>query len=119
MPLPRLKRLLAAFARSRRGNVAVIFVFCLPVVLAAVGGAIDFSGRETAQSKLQDAVDAASVGSVATNSAAFIAAAQMSSDGPIAVGVTGSGSSRKGNISAATSIAADSNPGSTISHDAG
>ncbi len=98
MPLPRLESFLSAFARSRRGNVLIIFAFCLPLVLAAVGGAIDYSGRQTAQAKLQDAVDAASVGAVATNSAAFIASAQMSSNGPIAVGVTNATAIFNGNV---------------------
>ncbi|HEY2660933.1 MAG TPA: pilus assembly protein TadG-related protein [Caulobacteraceae bacterium] len=66
----------------------MILVFSLPVVLGAVGAAIDFSGRLSANMQLQDAVDAASVGSVATGSVAFTAAATMQSDGSIPVGVT-------------------------------
>ncbi len=76
------------FRRSRGGNVTLIFVMSLPIVLGVVGGSIDYSRRLTAQSQLQDAVDAASVGSVATNSAAFIAAQSMSSNGTIASGGT-------------------------------
>ncbi|QUD88240.1 TadE/TadG family type IV pilus assembly protein [Phenylobacterium montanum] len=84
----RFQDLFGCFWRDRKGATAMIFVLALPVIMACVGGAIDYSGRLTAQGQLQDAVDAASVGAVATNSAAFIAGQNMTSDGLIPVGVT-------------------------------
>jgi Flp pilus assembly protein TadG len=88
MTQQRLQQTLGRFWCDRSGATAMIFVLALPVLMACVGGAIDYSGRLTAQNQLQDAVDAASVGAVATNSAAFIAGQNMTSDGPIPVGVT-------------------------------
>ncbi len=88
MHLGGLKSFLSAFHRSRRGNVTMILVLSLPLVLGAVGAAIDFSGRLSANQQLQDAVDAASVGSISTGSAAFAVASTMQSDGPIPIGVT-------------------------------
>ena len=76
------------FRRDRRGNVAVIFVLALLPLLSAIGCAIDYTRATQIQSKLQSAADAASVGSVAILSPAFVAAGTMSSDGSIAAGVT-------------------------------
>jgi Flp pilus assembly protein TadG len=81
-------RTLRRLMHDRRGNVAVIFaISCLPLI-TAVGCAVDYSRATQLRSKLQAAADAASVGSLAKNSPAFIAAGSMTSDGPIAVGVT-------------------------------
>jgi hypothetical protein len=68
-------------------------------VLSCIGCAIDYSRAVQLRSKLQAAIDAASVGSVAKTSQAFIAAGSMTSDGPIAVGVTDATSIFNGNVS--------------------
>lgn len=57
-------------------------------VLSCIGCAIDYSRAVQLRSKLQASIDAASVGSVAKTSPAFIAAGSMTSDGTIAVGAT-------------------------------
>ena len=85
--------------RDQRGNVAVIFVLALLPLLSAIGCAVDYTRATQIQSKLQAAADAASVGSVAKNSPAFIAAGTMMSDGPIDVGVTDATKIFNGNMS--------------------
>lgn len=83
-----LIRLIRHFGSDRRGNIAVVFALaCLPLV-TAVGCAIDYSRATQMRSKLQAAADAASVGSVAQKSPGFVAAATMTSDGPIAAGMS-------------------------------
>jgi hypothetical protein len=80
--------LIGDFRRDQRGNIAVIFALALIPVMTAVGCAIDYSRAVQIRSKLQAAADAASVGSLAKTSPAFIAAGSMVQDGPIPVGVT-------------------------------
>lgn len=76
------------FIPDRRGNISVIFALaCIPLV-TTVGCAVDYSRATQIRSKLQAAADAASVGAIAKASPAFAAAGSMTSDGPIAVGVT-------------------------------
>jgi Flp pilus assembly protein TadG len=74
--------------RATRGNVALILAIVLPVILCAVGGAIDFTFVLMDRTQLQDALDMASVGSIATSSAAYTTATTMTTDGPIASGAT-------------------------------
>lgn len=81
-------RLLNRFCNDRSGNIAVIFTLAILPVLSAVGCAIDYSRATQLRSKLQAAIDAASVGSVAKSAPGFIAAGSMTSDGPIPAGVT-------------------------------
>jgi Flp pilus assembly protein TadG len=76
------------FARDRRGNIAVIFAFCCVPLITVVGCAVDYARATQIRSKLQAAADAASVGSVAKASPAFVAAGSMTSDGAIPAGVT-------------------------------
>jgi Flp pilus assembly protein TadG len=90
--------LIGGFRRDQRGNVAVIFVIALLPLLSAIGCAIDYSRATRIQSKLQAAADAASVGSIAKLSPAFIDAGTMTSDGPIPDGVTDATKIFNGNI---------------------
>ncbi len=90
--------LIGRFRGDQRGNVAVIFVIALLPLLSAIGCAIDYSRATRIQSKLQSAADAASVGSIAKLSPAFIEAGSMTSDGPIADGVTDATKIFNGNI---------------------
>ncbi|MFZ2156825.1 MAG: Tad domain-containing protein, partial [Bradyrhizobium sp.] len=71
-------------------------------ILSAVGCAVDYSRAAQFRAKLQAAVDAASVGSIAKQSPAFIAAGTMTSDGPIAAGVTDANNIFNGNMSGVT-----------------
>lgn len=54
-------RLLKRFARSQRGNVAMIAGIALPVLLMISAGAIDLHHAAKVKSELQDALDAATL----------------------------------------------------------
>ncbi len=95
----KLLREIGRFRSDRSGNVAVIFTLALLPILSAIGVAVDYSRATQLRSKLQSAIDAASVGSVARKSPAFIAAGTMTGDGPIAVGVTDAKAIFDGNMS--------------------
>ncbi len=94
-----LNNLIGRFRRDQRGNIAVIFALALLPVLSAIGCAVDYSRATQLRSKLQAAVDAASVGSVAKTSPAFIAAGTMNSDGPIPAGAKDAKKLFNGNMS--------------------
>jgi Flp pilus assembly protein TadG len=95
-------RLLGHFARDRRGNLAVMFaIVCVPLI-SAMGCALDYSRATQLKSKLQAAVDAASVGSIAKASPAFNYAGTMTSDGPIPPGVTDAANIFNANMANAT-----------------
>jgi Flp pilus assembly protein TadG len=85
-----MRALIREFTRFRRdgaGNVAVLFAVAAIPVISAVGCAVDYTRANQIRSKLIAAADAASVGSVARQSPAFLAAGTMTSDGPIQAGV--------------------------------
>ncbi|MHB8267975.1 TadE/TadG family type IV pilus assembly protein [Bradyrhizobium sp.] len=96
---PKSAQLFGRFRRDQRGNIAVIFALSLVPVLSCLGCAIDYSRATQLRSKLQAAIDAASVGSVSKTSPAFIAAGTMTSDGPIPAGVTDATNIFNGNMS--------------------
>lgn len=83
-----LRSLLNRFRRNTSGTIAVIFVLASLPIMTSVGCAVDYSRATQLRTKLQSAIDAASVGSVAKSSPGFIAAGSMTSDGPIAAGIT-------------------------------
>ena len=97
-----LFHLIRRFRSDQRGNIAVIFVLALMPILSAIGCAIDYSRATQLRSKLQSAADAASVGSIAKASPAFIAAGSMITDGPIPAGVTDATNIFNGNMSGVT-----------------
>jgi len=97
-----LFRLIGRFRRDQRGNIAVIFAIATVPLISAVGCAIDYSHAVQMQSKLQAAADAASVGSIAKTSAAYVAAGSMTSDGPIAAGATDATNIFNGNMADVT-----------------
>jgi len=93
-----LSGLLARFRRDRAANVAVTFaIVCVPLI-SAVGCGVDYSRANQIRSKLQAAVDAASVGAVSRTSPAFIAAGSMTGDGVIDVGNTDAKNIFDGNV---------------------
>ena len=94
--------LVGRFRSDQRGNIAVIFVIALLPVLSAIGCAIDYSRAAQIRSKLQAAADAASVGSIAKTSPAFIAAGSMTVDGPIPAGATDASNIFNGNMTGVT-----------------
>jgi len=82
--LNRLRRLWG----SRDGNIAVMTALLAVPLVGTAGGALDFGRLQMVHMRLQDSADAASVGAVATNSAAMTTAATMTGDGPISTGTT-------------------------------
>ena len=97
-----LVSLIDRFRRDQRGNIAVIFVIACVPLISALGCAVDYTRATQLQSKLQAAIDAASVGSIAKLSPAFIAAGTMTVDGPIPAGVTDATNIFNGNMSGVT-----------------
>lgn len=55
----RLARFSRAFARDRRGNVAIVFALCLVPILAFIGAGIDMANAQRMRAQLQDATDSA------------------------------------------------------------
>jgi Flp pilus assembly protein TadG len=96
------------FGLDRRGNVAVIFALAILPVMTMVGIAIDYSRANQLLGKLQAAGDAASVGSIAKTSAAFVAAGTMTTDGEITVGETDAAKIFNGNLSGVTGVTVSS-----------
>jgi hypothetical protein len=69
--------------RNHAGNVAIAFALVATLLVIAAGGAVDFSNYLQLKSQVQDAADAASVGSVSTSSAGYQAGVAMTGDGLI------------------------------------
>ena len=97
-----LLRRLSRFAHDKSGNIAVIFALSLVPLVSVVGCAVDYSRANQLRSKLQSAIDAASVGSVSKTSPGFNAAGAMTGDGPIPAGVTDATNIFNANMSGVT-----------------
>jgi Flp pilus assembly protein TadG len=110
----RLTALLSRFRRDKRGNIAVIFCFSLLPVLAAIGCATDYTNATRIKAKMQAAADAAAIASISVNSAGYIAASLMTSDGPVPAGVADANNIFNGNISNFSSLYASPNVTSTV-----
>src|SRR3954468_12074241 len=59
IPMPSLFGHAGRFRRDRRGNIAVMFAIVLIPMLAAVGGAVDYSLANAQRSRIQAALDSA------------------------------------------------------------
>ncbi|CCD84763.1 conserved protein of unknown function [Bradyrhizobium sp. ORS 285] len=97
--LRRAAALTALFFRDRGANIGVTFAIALLPILAAIGCATDYSMAMRLKVKLQSAADAASIASIAVNSAGYAAAMAMTSDGSVSAGVAEADSIFKGNAS--------------------
>src|SRR5579863_9846466 len=84
----RLRTLVTAFGRSRRGNVAIITGLAAIPLISAVGCAIDYSYASMIKTKLQAAADAATLATVSNNSPVVTTAKAMSSSGTVSGGST-------------------------------
>jgi Flp pilus assembly protein TadG len=80
--------LLNRFVRDERGNLAVIFAIAVIPLLTAVGCAVDYAVATRVKAKLQNAADAAAVGSVAQGAPAYLQAGTIGNTGPLSAGVT-------------------------------
>ncbi len=94
--------LLARFSRDSNANIAVTFAVALLPILAAIGCATDYSMAMRIKAKLQSAADAASIASIAVNSAGYNAAMSMTSDGSVAAGITEANNIFNGDASTAS-----------------
>ena len=59
-------KLVRAFGRDRRGNVAIIFALAILPILAGVGSAIDYAVATKIRTQLQKAADSASLASISS-----------------------------------------------------
>jgi Flp pilus assembly protein TadG len=98
----RLTALISRFRHDRRANIAVIFALALMPMLSAIGCATDYSLAMRMKAKMQSAADAAAVASVSENSAGYLAATLMTTDGSVSVAVTDATNIFNGNIPPAT-----------------
>jgi len=95
-------RFIDKFRGDQRGNIAVLFaVACVPLI-SAIGCAVDYSRATLYGVKLQAAADAASVGSIARASTAFVEAGSMTVDGLIPDGAVDAKNIFNGYMSGAT-----------------
>ena len=83
-----LFRSMKRFRRDQRGNIAVIFALAVIPVISAIGCAIDYSEATRIKAKLQSAADAAAVASISKNSAGWLAASTMTTNGEVSVAET-------------------------------
>src|SRR6266852_1644870 len=95
----RIAALISRFRRDNKANGVVLFAFSLVPILTAIGCATDYSLAVRMRSKMQSAADGASVASISTNSAVYLAAIQMTSNGSVPAGVTDANNIFNGNVS--------------------
>lgn len=69
----RLWLLCQGYHRDRNANVAIVFAICLIPLLAAIGGAVDFSRYYDTRAAVQNALDASVLAGAAENSATIAA----------------------------------------------
>jgi Flp pilus assembly protein TadG len=97
--MARLRSRLTAFAAAERGNVAIIFGFCVIPLIGLMGAGVDYSRAARIQTILQAAADASALGSVAQASPGYTYALTMPSNGPVPIAQTQAGNIFNGEIS--------------------
>jgi Flp pilus assembly protein TadG len=95
----RLRSHLKAFAAAKRGNVAIIFGFCIIPLIGLMGAGVDYSRAARIQTILQAAADASALGSIAQASPGYTYALTMPSNGPVPIAQTQAGNIFNGEIS--------------------
>jgi Flp pilus assembly protein TadG len=98
----RLRSSLTAFRSAERGNVALIFGFCVIPMIGLVGAGVDYSRAARIQTIMQAAADAAALGSVAQASPGYTYALSMPSNGPVPIAQTQAGNIFNGEIAGRT-----------------
>jgi Flp pilus assembly protein TadG len=96
--------LMNRFRRDQRGNLAVIFAVATVPLISAIGVAIDYSEATRIKAKLQSAADAAAVAAISQQSAGWLAASLMTSNGHVPIAETDATNIFNGNINASTSL---------------
>ncbi|WP_421730874.1 pilus assembly protein TadG-related protein [Brevundimonas sp.] len=71
--LKQAKACVRNFARSRRGNVAMIFALTLPILVMLTMGGVDISRAATVRVNLQDALDAATLAAARSSATTDVA----------------------------------------------
>jgi Flp pilus assembly protein TadG len=94
----RLIALLSRFRRDNKANIAVIFALSVLPIATAIGCATDYTNATRIKAKMQAAADAAAVASVSINSASYIQATTMTSNGPVSAGTNELDNIFKGNV---------------------
>jgi Flp pilus assembly protein TadG len=82
--LSRMQRL----CRDQSANVGLTFGIAFLPIVCVVGSAVDFSRASNVRTMLHAAADAAAIGAIVPNSAAYKAALAMDRDGQISIGAT-------------------------------
>jgi Flp pilus assembly protein TadG len=94
----RLIALLSRFRRDNKANIAVIFALSVLPIATAIGCVTDYTNATRIKAKMQAAADAAAVASVSINSASYLQATTMTSNGSVSAGQTELDSIFKGNV---------------------
>jgi Flp pilus assembly protein TadG len=94
----RLSALTSRLRRDNKANVAVIFAIALVPILTAIGCATDYSLAVRMKAKMQSAADGASVASISQNSAGYLQAIAMTSDGEVTKGEAEASNIFNGNV---------------------
>jgi Flp pilus assembly protein TadG len=100
--LARLHSRLTAFVAAERGNVAIIFGFCVIPMIGLVGAGVDYSRAAKIQTVLQAAADASALGSVAQASPGYTYALSMPGNGPLPIAQTQASNIFNGEIAGRT-----------------
>src|SRR5215468_8088909 len=94
----RIAALISRFRRDSKANIAVIFAIALVPIITMIGCATDYSLAVRMKAKMQSAADGASVASISQNSAGYLAATQMTTDGSVPAGVAEANNIFTGNV---------------------
>ena len=94
----RLIVLLSRFRRDNKAQIAVIFALSVLPIATAVGCATDYTNATRIKAKMQAAADAAAVASVSINSASYLQATTMTTNGSVSAGQNELDSIFKGNV---------------------
>jgi len=94
----RIAALISRFRRDSGANIAVIFAIALVPIITMIGCATDYSLAVRMKAKMQSAADGASVASISQNSAGYLAATQMTTDGSVPAGVAEANNIFTGNV---------------------
>jgi Flp pilus assembly protein TadG len=100
--LNRVSPLITRFRRDKRANIAVTFAIASVPIIGAVGVAIDYSLATRMKAKLQSAADTAAIASISQNSAGYLQASKMLTDGSVPNGVAEANNIFNGNAATIT-----------------
>src|SRR5215475_9930871 len=100
----RLTALLSRFRRDSKANVAITFTRAALPIIGAIGCATDYTNATRIKAKMQAAADAAAVAAVSINSASYLQATTMTSNGSVSAGQNELDAIFKGNVNNFTTL---------------